>query len=420
MPNSKSPPWSQSTKVVAVVALLLLGIWLVVRFPQYVADLVVAAMIAFLLEPFVKLGVRKLHMPRPAAVLTTFLVFALLAIGASIVVAPSLFSAVNALLNELPEIFANLGKIVEGFLSSLVGRTFALGGAPVVVTQQQVDTYSAQLTSELQKAVSDLIGRVLADLPSLAGATAGNLIRLTIVVTLAIFLSMDAPRFWPSVVRISGQAGYGDDALNFSVRFVNIWNVYLRGQLILALTMGTAVTVLFFLLGIGDALALGIVAGLLQFIPVLGAYAMMFLTIVVLLFQPDTVLGLSPLVYMALVVAALFVLQQIVGSVVTPVVFGSGFNLNPALMLVSVLAGGALAGVLGLLLAAPVVASAMLLIRYTWCKINDLPVFPETPPPVQRKAGRQSLAKQLIEAADSGSRRTLEQAQAALRKLGEG
>jgi predicted PurR-regulated permease PerM len=420
MPNSQSPPWNQSSKVVAVVALLLLGIWLVARFPEYVADLVVAAMIAYLLEPFVKLGVRNLHMPRPAAVLTTFLVFALVAVGALILVAPSLLSAVNALLSELPEIFANLGKIVEGFLSSLVGRTFALGGAPVVVTQQQVDAYSAQLSSELQKAVSDLIGQALADLPSLAGATAGNLIRLTIVVTLAIFLSMDAPSFWPSVVRIAGQAGYGDDALNFSVRFVNIWNVYLRGQLVLALTMGTAVTVLFFLLGIGDALALGIVAGLLQFIPVLGAYAMMFLTIVVLLFQPDTVLGLSPLVYMALVVAALFALQQIVGSVVTPVVFGSGFNLNPALMLVSVLAGGALAGILGLLLAAPVVASAMLLIRYTWCKVNDLPGFPETPPPVQRKEGRKSLARQLAEAADSGSRRTLEQAQATLRKLGEG
>jgi hypothetical protein len=146
---------------------------------------------------------------------------------------------------------------------------------------------------------------------------------------------------------------------------------------------------------------------------------MMFLTIVVLIFQQDTLLGMNPLVYIGLVVALLFVLQQIVGSVVTPVVFGSGFNLHPAIMLVSVLAGGALAGVLGLLLAAPVVASAMLLIRYTWCKVNDLPVFPDTPSPIPGKAGRKSLARQLIEAADGGSWRTLEQAQTTLRKLGE-
>jgi predicted PurR-regulated permease PerM len=172
-----------------------------------------------------------------------------------------------------------------------------------------------------------------------------------------------------------------------SHEFNRIWNAYLRGQLVLGIIVALITAIALAILGVQNSLALGILTGILQVIPYVGPVVAMALTAVVSFFQPGNYLGLAPFQYALVVTIVSIVLQNIQAALLVPRVVGVALDLSPLLVLLSLLAGGALAGILGMLLAAPVVATIKLVARYVWRKLLDLPPFPdpvarpEPPPP---------------------------------------
>jgi predicted PurR-regulated permease PerM len=173
---------------------------------------------------------------------------------------------------------------------------------------------------------------------------------------------------------------YRSDARRLSSEIAGAWNAFLRGQLILFVIMGTAVFLLATVIGLPNALLLGLISGLAEFLPNVGAFLAAIPAVIIALFQNEASwLGrqMSPF-WFALVVLGLYtLLQQIENLLLVPRVIGRSLNLHPMVVFLGAIAGASIAGILGILLAAPVMASARLIFLYVYRKLNDQPPFIE-------------------------------------------
>ncbi|MGH2626766.1 MAG: AI-2E family transporter, partial [Anaerolineales bacterium] len=103
--------------------------------------------------------------------------------------------------------------------------------------------------------------------------------------------------------------------------------------------------------------------------------------VLVALFQGHNALGLSPLGFALVVAGAAFLIQQLENNILVPRIIGESLNLHPMIVFVGAIVGASMAGVLGVLLAAPVVATARLWLGYLYRKTVGLETWPAPPPP---------------------------------------
>jgi predicted PurR-regulated permease PerM len=193
----------------------------------------------------------------------------------------------------------------------------------------------------------------------------------------SIYIALEIPRLRGYVASVAQPGGYRFDAERLMTQFGRIWSAYLRGQILLGVVIGVIVSITLALLGVRNALALGLLSGLLEFIPIVGPVIGAVAAAAVTLFQPTHLAGLTPFWHMIVVLAAMVVIQQIENNLLVPRIVGNALDLHPLLVMVAVFMGSSVAGILGAVLAAPLVASLKLIGVYAWRKMFDLPPFPE-------------------------------------------
>jgi predicted PurR-regulated permease PerM len=130
-------------------------------------------------------------------------------------------------------------------------------------------------------------------------------------------------------------------------------------------------------LGLRFAIGIAIMAGLARLLPYIGPAITLIVTALVAFFQADNYLGLPPIYYAALIIILMWVIDQIFDNYISPRIFGYTLNVHPAAILIAALIFANFIGVIGLVLAAPVVATLNLLSRYVFRKMFDLDPWPE-------------------------------------------
>lgn len=194
---------------------------------------------------------------------------------------------------------------------------------------------------------------------SLAAATAGALVNLLLVVVAGIYLAAQ-PRIYrtgalqliPPQSRTAGR-----DAMAAAGRGLRQW---LRAQLVGMVAIGVLTTAGLWLIGLPSALALGLLAGLAEFVPIVGPIiAAVPALLIALTVGTDTVVW-TLILYLTI--------QQIEGNVIMPIVTRKAVELPPALALFSVVALGVLFGPLGVLFAAPLAVVLFVLVRELYVK----------------------------------------------------
>jgi predicted PurR-regulated permease PerM len=149
---------------------------------------------------------------------------------------------------------------------------------------------------------------------------------------------------------------------------------WVRGQLILMGTIGAATTVAYFLIGLEGALLLGLIAAVAELIPLIGPAlgAVPALLVAAMTGQIEIVI-LTAVVY--------FIIQTVEGNVLVPLVMHNTIGIPPFLVFVSILAGGAIAGILGALVAVPLTAALLVVVERLQARESPVPLSPEKPPP---------------------------------------
>lgn len=372
----ESPIWSRSTKVIVTVSALLLIAIVAYRFESLLQQLIIAAILAYLLNPLVVVLESRTALKRGQAILVVYFGLAIAIIGSLVAVGFAAVDQSQTLLTEVPKLISQSTAVVQNSLNNL--RPISFAGFDFDPTMLNWDTIQQQITS----LVEPIIGRGGQMVTNLATATVRVLGNTFFIFIISIYIAIELPYLNSHVSSIATAPGYRKDAERIMREFGRIWNAYLRGQVILALSIFFIVWIGLVLLGVQNALALGILAGLLEFIPVVGPIISAVAVVIVAFFQPDTIFALASWQYALVVLGFMFLVQQVENSILVPRIVGEALDLNPIVVMIAVLMGNSIAGILGMILAAPVTASLKLVGTYAWRKLFDKPPFPEPEQPL--------------------------------------
>lgn len=376
--SHSSPPWGLTTKAIVAVAGLLLGALVIWRFRNLIPPLVIAAILAYLLNPLINLTSGRLRWSRGRAVLLIYGVL-LVAWGAGgVVLGFVTVEQTQRLISLLPDLIPQAISQSQEVLAQLSAQplefgpyTFSAGNLSQGIDFQSLSNQAYSLTQPAANWFSGIVFSVAQNVFSSIGLG-------LMVLVVSIYIAQDIPRIGNIISDIAHQPGYREDADRLMAQNADIWNAYLRGQVVLALVIGVVVSVVLSILGVRFALALGLLAGLLEFLPIVGPTISTVTAVLVALFQTGNTFGLEPIWFGVVVLAVMLLIQQLENSILVPRIVGNALDLHPLVILVGVLMGASLANILGAILAAPVLATIKLLGNYAWRKMLDLPPFPKS------------------------------------------
>jgi predicted PurR-regulated permease PerM len=344
-------------------------VFLIIYIRSLIGPLLLAIILAYSLHPLAGLLNRLTHLNWRWSVNVVFLVFIILLLGiltlsglAIIQQLQSLFVIVNTFTDNLPNL-----------VDQLSGNTYTFGPFEFTLSQFDLGPLVDQVISTLQP----LLGRVGTLVSTLATSAVTTLGWGLFVLVIAYFLLSRTGEVSDDLIKLD-IPGYNADIHRLGIQLRGIWNAFLRGQLVIFLLAIFLYTVLLTVLGLRYALGIAILAGIARFIPYVGPFIVWIITALVSLFQSDNYLGLENWAYAVLVVGLCLFLDLILDNFIVPRFHGETLGLHPAAVLVAAIAAAQLIGILGLVLAAPVLASMVLILRYTTRKMLDLDPWPET------------------------------------------
>jgi predicted PurR-regulated permease PerM len=190
----------------------------------------------------------------------------------------------------------------------------------------------------------------------------------------------DYKEIWGNIIALTPDE-YNEDISRFGQEASDIWNAFLRGQLILGLIIAIVTFLLATIMGLPNALLLGLIAGLLEFIPNIGPVLAAIPAVLLALFQPEASwLGslVGPIWFALIVLFVYGIVQRLENMILLPRIIGRSLNLHPLVVLIGAIIGATAAGIFGILLAAPLLATGKLLLAYIYRKLLDEPPFEYT------------------------------------------
>lgn len=216
---------------------------------------------------------------------------------------------------------------------------------------------------------------------STAQGIIGLLISALLFVFVVFYLLHDGRNLRGAVVGAAPD-GYQEDVMRLLHDLGHVWNNYLRGQIILALIMGSSMWLIAVVLGLPNPLIFALIAGLMEFVPNIGpALALAPPTITALFVTSSTLPELSGLPIALMVIGLWFIMQQLEAVVLVPTIVGGSLRLHPVVMILAVVWGASVGGILGVILAAPIVASVRILGQYVYGRLTNRPSFMPMPTP---------------------------------------
>lgn len=367
LPEINSPPWQTGTRLtIAGLLILLVGV-LVYATRGVIAPLVIAFLLAYLLHPLVSRLENWTGMPRTVAVVLVYLLLILLIAGATTGVGLAIAQQVVGIAQDLSALIGQLPT----FLRELSESSIQVGPWTVDLAQANLDPLINSLTSSIQPVVSRT-GTIVA---SAVSTTASTVATLVLVLVMGYYLLRDFDHLGGSLLDLVPPE-YREDVGRLLDETGRVWGSFLRGQLILGVVMGVGAALVYGAIGMRFALGLGLITGLMEFIPIFGPFIAGGVAVLLAVFQASNFWGLSPLGFVLLVLAIAVLIQQIENTILVPRILGHNLNLHPLIVLVAAISGGLLAGFLGILLAAPSVATMRLWLGYLYRKTVGLDTWP--------------------------------------------
>ena len=317
--------------VLAWLAVIVLGLWVLSHFTHTILLLVLAAILAFAFTPLANLIGR--WAPRPLAIGLAYLLGLSVVIGFGAFIVATAVAQIGTLITSLPE-YSRQAQALQPQIESLL--------APFGVQPGWLSDVGRQALSEVQTFATAVAGDVI---PRLAEFFAA-IVDLVLVLILSIYLCSNGARIadWLQT-QTPGPANQQARAL---VSIVNrVIGGYVRGVLVLALLIGVLVGLGCGILGVPYAVLIGVLAFFMEFVPVLGVFISGAVAVVVALIAFHE--PIRPLI-----VLTYFILVHIIeGDVVGPRIMGRAVGIHPATGLIALVAGTEVFGVWGALFAAP-------------------------------------------------------------------
>ena len=358
-PDIQLPSLSREQLLWIFAALVLSGvlIWLLA---PVLTPFLISALLAYMADPIVTRLER--WMRRDVAVSLVFLLVVALLVFTLLLIVPVLVRETADLFNRLPAYFEQLQQRLQPLAEQHLGWHFDRETFDAARLRELLEENFANIAAAGQATwtyISESGGRFVIWVTG-----------LFLVPLVTFYLMRDwhkmldvlrdiLPRnIEPTVVRLTRDC---DEALGG----------FLRGQLLVMLSLGVIYAIGLWLVGLNNGIAIGMIAGLVSFVPYLGAITGVLLagtTAVIQNFE----------FWFLLSIAVVFTVGQLIESfVLTPNLVGDRIGLHPVLVVFTVLAGGQLFGFIGVLLALPVAAAGTVLVRFLYRGYKQSRIYAE-------------------------------------------
>jgi predicted PurR-regulated permease PerM len=348
------PRWPYATKLTISLLLLVFFIYLFSQFNQIIPRIIIAIIIAYILNPIVNSLQRRIHFPRSLIILLTYIIVLAIIISISIVIIP-IFAG------NFPSTEINTQQLIKSLEAALAEQYTVLG--ITIHLSSLVD----QVITGLQGLVQPVIGQTVTIVMNIIT----SIIWVIFIILVSFYLIKDGnkldewftshlpPNFLPDYQWIH-------DEIN------QIWGAFFRGQLLLSTIVSIIFILVGMILGLPFALAMGILAGILEFLPSIGHGIWLFIASLLAFFLGSTWIPIPNWAFMLIVIGLHLFFEQFDLNYLIPRIIGRSVHLPPLVVILGIVSGALLAGVLGIPLAAPTIASARVIGRYIFANLFDL------------------------------------------------
>ena len=336
------PRWIQAIALAAGLLLL----WAVASAARSVVLIfVVAAVVALIVNPLVKLMRRRAHVPRGLAIFVVYVGFVAVLVGIGAALSSPVSHQVKTFQRDVPGIVDSANKSLSDVQSWLDRNHIGI----------KLQSQGQSALSTIERNVLRGSGSLVKFTTSLVTSVAKAAFAVILTIVISVYMLVYSDRIG-RVVRSVMPPGDGSPEDDYPLRAQKAVFGYVQGQLIFSFAMGLSAGLLLWIYGLVGifpdggryALFFGVFFGLMELVPFIGPVLGALPPVLVALFE-------DPLT--AVWVALLFLaLQQLEGHVVAPQVFGRALRINPLLVLLSLRVGGEVYGVVGALVALPIAA----------------------------------------------------------------
>lgn len=374
---ASSPRWGNTTKLVVGLTLVAVVAGILLRFQNFVAPLILAFMLSYLLYPVADWLRGKAHISWRFVVSAIYLLLllslaGLLAWGGLALVeqAQGLIRFLERAVNSLPE-----------YVSQLSTMALQIGPFQADFTDFDLGTLSEQVLRSVQPLLNGagtLVG-------SIASSTATTIGWILFIIVVSYFILAETEGIPGRIINLR-IPGYQQDFERLGRELGNIWNAFLRGQIVLIVLTVFVYSLMLGIMGVRFYIGLALLAGAGRLVPYIGPAVAWSAYGLVAFFQV-TPFEMSQWGYVLMVVGAAWLIDVIIDNLVTPRVLADALQLHPAAVLLAALIAVSLLGLMGIILAAPVLATLLLVVRYAIRKLMDLDPWVDVrtappPPPI--------------------------------------
>ena len=336
---------TSSTRWFVFAGIVLSGV-LVYLLAPVITPFLMGALLAYLGDPLVDwLETKKLS--RTSAVVVVFIFILLVVVSLPLILLPLIEQQVSALAANLPKYV----DWIQGKVVPLISQTFN-------IDSQTFDTQSIKKTLAANwRDVGGFAGKIVGTMTKSGFALLAWLANLVLVPVVTFYLLRD----WDLLVaRIHALIPRQQEATvaKLAKHSDEVLGQFLRGQLTVMVALGAIYTTGLWIVGLDLALLVGMIAGLVSFVPYLGFIVGILLAGIAAMMQ------FGDAVYLLYVAIVFAVGQTLEGTVLTPLLVGDKIGLHPVAVIFAVMSGGQLFGFVGILIALPVAAVVVVILRH--------------------------------------------------------
>jgi predicted PurR-regulated permease PerM len=337
--------WPQTRVVLRVILIVLIvavTIWIIIKLTGVILLLILSIFFAYFVSPLVEfisrpinISGRKFAIPRTAAIVLAYLLIVTAIVVGIYVLAPRLGNQFPEFTEQARVYWASFGTRLQSWVAYF--RTHRMPG-PLIDT--------------INGAIPRVIENVSLTVSAMLASVAGWVIYipwLVLIPVLSFFFLKDVDTFRRSALQMLPRGRWRWRGDEFFQDVNSTLAAYIRAQLTACLFIGVVCALGFAVLGLPSPLVLGLIAGICEFVPLVGPLLVILLAAIAALLH-------GSLFSMFLVIAFLVVLRIVQDYIVYPRLIGQGIHLHPLAVILAILSGAELAGVAGIFLAIPVVA----------------------------------------------------------------
>lgn len=335
--------------IIMLIAIIFYIFTMILRKFSFISDIIAtiigSIIIAYALNPIINSFERR-NIKRFYGVIIVYLSIVAMFFILSVLVIPSSGKEIRRFVSNLPIYFEQISDIMDGFYTKYYST---LGGLPPMF--QGIENIVMENLVKLEGIISDSMTKFVGGVLSMAS----KLVNIVLTPILVLYFLVDKAYFKELLIKLIPNK-YREDTLQLASIIDTSLKQFIKGRLIMSLYAGVMTTILLLVLGIEFPFVIGFITGVADIVPYIGPF-----------------LGYVPAVFFAsfsgimkVIWVSIFwvLIQWTENNIVAPKIIGENMGMHPMVILLSIIIGGGVFGVFGMILSVPIVAITKITTQY--------------------------------------------------------